>query len=117
MPTPSINRIQIIGTVYQAPTKKQTKHAEYLEVLIKTVDSYVHNSVQKQEIEIHEVRVFGQQARFLDDMITTGDTVYCEGALKSFDRKFYISSKLARIIAKSNEAQTQASNVYPKRKI
>ena len=116
MPTPSINRIQIIGTVEGLPQMKQTNNSNYLEVKIKTVDPYVSKLGAKETIEIHEVRIYGQQANFNFDMLGANDIVYVEGALRSYERRFHIRSKLTRLIAKSNEAP-KASNVYPHRKI
>lgn len=115
MPTPSINRIQIIGTVEGLPQMKQTNNSNHLDVKIKTVDPYQSKS-GKEIIEIHEVRIYGQQASYNFDMLGTGDIVYVEGALKSYERRFYIRSKLTRLLAKSNEAP-KASNVYPQRKV
>jgi len=107
---PSINVIQVIGIVTQAPVMKQTKYSQYLHVDVMTKDVYSVGSEYKESTEMHEVRIFGNQARMLSQELNEGDRVYCEGTLKSFDKKFYINVKAVRIVAKQ-------ANVYPKTKV
>ena len=53
----SINIIQILGDVVEAPTMEQNQYTQYLKLKVRTVERYPHKGEQKQQIEIHELRV------------------------------------------------------------
>ena len=102
---PSVNTIQIIGPVVEPPKTIQAKYTQYLQVKVMTKEVYQ----DKESNEIHEVRVYGSQGRQYAQSLSEGDIVYSEGSLKSYDKKFYISVKSFRVIAKNN--------VYPQTKV
>jgi len=99
----SVNTIMIQGDVVEAPRMEQNKYTQYLLLKVRTIDAYVDKNQQaKQDIEIHEVRVFGQLGRMLSETTHQGDTILVEGALKSFDKQFYINVKSIKPMIKAN---------------
>ena len=115
----SINIIQILGDVVEAPTMEQNQYTQYLKLKVRTVEKFPSKGEQKQHTEIHELRVFGQLGRFMSDTTHQGDTIYCEGALKSFDKKFYINVKSIQTIIKANGLlpPEDVDRRYPQRKV
>jgi hypothetical protein len=98
---------------------EQNQYTQYLKLKVRTVEKFPSKGEQKQHTEIHEVRVFGQLGRFMSDTTQQGDTIYCEGALKSFDKKFYINVKSIQIIIKANGLlpPEDVDRRYPQRKV
>ena len=93
----------IQGDVVEAPRMEQNKYTQYLLLKVRTIDAYVDKNQQaKQDIEIHEVRVFGQLGRMLSETTHQGDTILVEGALKSFDKQFYINVKSIKTTMKAD---------------
>jgi len=99
----SVNTIMIQGDVIEAPTMESNKYTQFLKLKVRTVEKFVGPDAQvKQNIEIHEVRVFGQLGRMISESIQQGDTILCHGALKSFDKKFYVNVKSIEPVIKAN---------------
>ena len=99
----SVNTIMIQGDVVEAPKIEQNKYTQYLKLKVRTIDAYVDKNQQaKQDIEIHEVRVFGQTGRLAAETTHKGDTILVEGALKSFDKQFYINVKSIKTTMKAD---------------
>ena len=93
----------IQGDVVEAPRMEQNKYTQFLLLKVRTIDSYVDKNQQpKKDIEIHEVRVFGQIGRLAAETPHQGDTILVEGALKSFDKQFYINVKSIKTTMKAN---------------
>ena len=115
----SINIIQILGDVVEAPVMEQNQYTQYLKLKVRTVEKFPSKGEQKQHAEIHELRVFGQLGRFMSDTTQQGDTIYCEGALKSFDKQFYINVKSIQTIIKANGLlpPEDVDRRYPQRKV
>jgi len=55
----------------------------------------------------------------MSDTTQQGDTIYCEGALKSFDKQFYINVQSIQTIIKANGLlpPEDVDRRYPQRKV
>ena len=116
----SINTIMIQGDVVEAPKIEQNKYTQFLQLKVRTIESYIDKDQQaKQHIEIHEVRVFGQLGRMLAETTQQGDTILVEGALKSFDKQFYVNVKSIKTVIKADGTMpsNDVDRRLPRRKI
>ena len=101
----SINSIMLIGKVKAHPQEKRTKFSAYLEVMVETVDKYIVDGQQKTDVELHEVRIYGNLAKIIGPQISANDTVLIEGQLKSYERQFHIKLNKFQLILKTNSGE------------
>jgi single-stranded DNA-binding protein len=95
----------LLGKVKAHPQERRTKFSAYLEVMVETVDKYIIDGQQMTDVELHEVRVYGNLANIVAAQIEANDTVYIEGKLKSYERKFHIKLNRFQLVLKTNSGE------------
>ena len=81
----SVNKVIIVGNVGNEPEIRQTTNNKMIANLsVATSESWKDQQGQQQErTEWHRVSVFGKSAEFIQQYVHKGDTIYCEGQLKT----------------------------------
>ena len=80
----SLNRVQLLGHIGQAPEIKTIAENKVANFSIATTESYKDSSGNKQEItDWHKIVCWGKLAEIVEKYIGKGSKVFIEGKLKT----------------------------------
>lgn len=79
----SINKVILVGNVGKDPEVRYTQNSEpIVSFSVATSDNWTDKAGEKHDkTEWHKVTVFGSQAKFAQNYVAKGKTIYVEGSL------------------------------------